>query len=516
MRTFFRSCFFFLIAPMLAGMFFAAPALAGSCNCAGSYTEFFDEYSATVPVKQLCAQSNDSAANSVSEPFTSQADCDSFAASGAGIDGAIEPQIICLYSADSSCAAFTISTVSCSTDSDCTQTQGNASCKLTPTGKRYCLFDTLAQQAYLATQHSIVGYKFDLQIKKPLLEITFPGLTFSDVQNTLDSAGYIHLPYIGEFITAMYRYVMAVISIIAVIMIIMAGARIVTSGGGEGKTESYKRIGQVVIGLVIMWGSYFILYTINPSLVNFDVLKVMYIPPIVITDEGVPDTTPIANVDYSGGATLSSNCDLTKLDTYVTQMQTFGLTPGNCLGWLKRALNGACDGKVPDILNHGGAWDVAGDASKRGNWNQCTLNGIKDGDIVLMTSVGGSKYIGVWSNFRTQTINGNQCTVADYANSPTKLDSGTIVPYSSQVFGQPTGVPPVTHIGIYYKGNIYSLLTNPTAWSVPNPATITKSVSDGSPKNWANWKGITIAGPYINNNNQEFIAGYISMGYSGH
>jgi len=44
--------------------------------------------------------------------------------------------------------------------------------------------------------------------------------------------------------------------------------------------SGYKRIGQIAIGLVILWGSYAIMYNINPELVNFKALKVKYIEPI--------------------------------------------------------------------------------------------------------------------------------------------------------------------------------------------------------------------------------------------
>ncbi len=117
-----------------------------------------------------------------------------------------------------------------------------------------------------------------LKIFKPILEINIPQLKFSDVSNTLDAQGNIHLPYIGEYISTVYKFLMVVVSIIAIIMIIVAGVKITTIGGEE-RIKSFQRIGQIVIGLFIAWGSYAILYNINPDLINFDVLKVFYIQP---------------------------------------------------------------------------------------------------------------------------------------------------------------------------------------------------------------------------------------------
>ncbi len=129
-----------------------------------------------------------------------------------------------------------------------------------------------------------------LEVKPPQLEINIPQLTFSSVTNTLDEQGYIHVPYIGEYIAAIYKFSMVVISIISIIMIIVAGAKI-TVLGGEERVNGFKKIGQIVIGLFIAWGSYGILYTINPALVNFDTIKVLYIKPIALET--------LSNSDYS-------------------------------------------------------------------------------------------------------------------------------------------------------------------------------------------------------------------------
>ncbi len=136
----------------------------------------------------------------------------------------------------------------------------------------------------------------DLQVSEPVLQIKIPQLKFTDVQNTLDEDGNIHLPWIGELIAALYKFGMAVASIIAVVMIIVQGARIVTSGGGEAKVAAYKRIGQIVVGLSMVWGSYFILYNINPDLVNFKVLKVKYIvrQPLIVSSAEEPATVGTA------------------------------------------------------------------------------------------------------------------------------------------------------------------------------------------------------------------------------
>ena len=117
------------------------------------------------------------------------------------------------------------------------------------------------------------------------LAIKIPGLNFSKLSKYADDEGYIYMPWLGEYIRAVYNFAMVAASIIAVLVIILQGIKILTSGGGDEKVESYKKIGHVVIGLAIAWGSYVILFTINPNLVQFKPMKLKYIVPTHIVEE---------------------------------------------------------------------------------------------------------------------------------------------------------------------------------------------------------------------------------------
>lgn len=84
----------------------------------------------------------------------------------------------------------------------------------------------------------------------------------------------------GEFILLMYRYLVTTASIVAAVMIVIAGFQWVTSGGNSETISSAKhRIGGALIGLLIAYLSYFILNTINPALVNFRLPQVWLIRP---------------------------------------------------------------------------------------------------------------------------------------------------------------------------------------------------------------------------------------------
>jgi len=75
--------------------------------------------------------------------------------------------------------------------------------------------------------------------------------------------------HMGEYILTVYNYAVAIVGILAVAVIIVGGLQWLTSGGSaEIITQSKKRIGGALIGLVLAYTSFFILGNINPALVN--------------------------------------------------------------------------------------------------------------------------------------------------------------------------------------------------------------------------------------------------------
>ena len=135
---------------------------------------------------------------------------------------------------------------------------------------------------------------------KPVLSIRIPGLTFSDkITSSTDAQGrtILHIPYLAQYLAAIYKFGVAIVSIVAVAMMIQQGFAIIMSGGGEGKTEAYHRIGQIIVGLFILWSSYTILYIINPDLINLRTLDVQFVDREILSERTfTPDTghAPVA------------------------------------------------------------------------------------------------------------------------------------------------------------------------------------------------------------------------------
>ncbi|TSC83952.1 MAG: Uncharacterized protein G01um101413_755 [Parcubacteria group bacterium Gr01-1014_13] len=91
---------------------------------------------------------------------------------------------------------------------------------------------------------------------------------------------------IGDFIVLMYKYMLTIASIVAAVMILIAGVQWITSGGNsEAIGSAKKRIAGALIGLFIGYMSYFVLNSINPALVNLRLPQVWMVKPISLTPE---------------------------------------------------------------------------------------------------------------------------------------------------------------------------------------------------------------------------------------
>ncbi len=119
--------------------------------------------------------------------------------------------------------------------------------------------------------------------QKPVLEMTIPGLELSTVPKIEN--GVLYLPWIAEYVASVFKYGIIVASVLAVVLIIIQGIKITISGGGEKKSEAYKTIARVIIGLIIAWSSYAILYTINPNLVRLKTLAIEVVLPEMADQE---------------------------------------------------------------------------------------------------------------------------------------------------------------------------------------------------------------------------------------
>ncbi|MBI5621731.1 M15 family metallopeptidase [Candidatus Falkowbacteria bacterium] len=156
-------------------------------------------------------------------------------------------------------------------------------------------------------------------LSAPVLEAPLPGLTLSSNVPIVEESGakYYEIPWIAEFIGALYKFGMTAVGVLAVIMIMVGGFIWLTAGGNQeniGTAKGY--ITGAIIGLIIALGSYTVLKIVNPALVNLKPIKILYVAyePLDITP-GNETSEPIAtsSVDQASIATTYGVCDSVKL-----------------------------------------------------------------------------------------------------------------------------------------------------------------------------------------------------------
>ncbi len=169
--------------------------------------------------------------------------------------------------------------------------------------------DNLVQTTFLG---------FDISMEAPELvtpetKIGIPGVFFTNITKethiTTDEFGasWLNIPFLGEFISAIYKYSVGLISLIAVMVLIISGVQIITSAGNSETISSAKhRIVSSVIAIVITAGSYTILYTVNPDLVNLKNLKILVIPQKLLEE---PEIEASETVNSDNGTHVSYQSD---------------------------------------------------------------------------------------------------------------------------------------------------------------------------------------------------------------
>ena len=108
---------------------------------------------------------------------------------------------------------------------------------------------------------------------KPVLGVDIPG--FEGFQDPVRVNGVLQVGFIGEYIAAIYRWLIGIMAVFAVIMIMVGGIQYMLQGGSQqGVTEAKQRITNALVGMVILLGSYTLLYTTNPQLTLLNAIRI--------------------------------------------------------------------------------------------------------------------------------------------------------------------------------------------------------------------------------------------------
>lgn len=150
------------------------------------------------------------------------------------------------------------------------------------------------------------------KLQVPLLQRFFPGFTAEREKIVVEEGGkeYYRFPWIGEYFVSLFRWGAWAISIIAVIMIVVAGFQWMTALGNPTKISQAKnRISDALFGLILVLGASLLLGFVNPNLTIFRPIVIEkigkirlnnWIEEVTLTDIRCPnpgDLQDISNID---------------------------------------------------------------------------------------------------------------------------------------------------------------------------------------------------------------------------
>ncbi|MBI4117544.1 MAG: hypothetical protein HY453_00450 [Parcubacteria group bacterium] len=111
-----------------------------------------------------------------------------------------------------------------------------------------------------------------LEFPTDKLSVPIPTLELSTPK---ESGGLITNTWISDYLIGFYRFSLYFVGIVGVLFLIAGGILYTTSGGDSGKIDSAKEmIFGAAMGIIIMFGSYLVLSTVNPDLVKFPGLSI--------------------------------------------------------------------------------------------------------------------------------------------------------------------------------------------------------------------------------------------------
>jgi hypothetical protein len=150
----------------------------------------------------------------------------------------------------------------------------------------------------------------------PKLQIDIPNLTFAENITAVDGPGgikYFSVPYLASYINAVYKYALGLGVLIAVIMLMYAGFRWMSSFGNTKAIEEAKTmVGNSVFGLVLLFAAFTILYYINPELPKLSALQIFAPKQEVFVSLNEEEITEQSESEAGSGPTTAREACLMK------------------------------------------------------------------------------------------------------------------------------------------------------------------------------------------------------------
>jgi len=140
------------------------------------------------------------------------------------------------------------------------------------------------------------------------VQVPIPGVTTTCVTDTGMSRDYIQ--DVGAYIAGLYKFFAGAIGILATVMVFYGGLRWLTAGGNPSRVKDAKQtISSALVAVLISLGSYLLLYTINPRLVNLRPPSLAVVNPVQQRFQTCPTTRECLSGPRLGTAcTADADC----------------------------------------------------------------------------------------------------------------------------------------------------------------------------------------------------------------
>jgi hypothetical protein len=214
-----------------------------------------------------------------------------------------------VYAVESPPEGYTKSDTRCVTDADC---QPNGKCIGAAFISKPDPGHYLQGDCYFPGAAPPAEEKYKYEPTYPSLQIPIPGIpsltNFAKVEiKGNPGERYVYIPWLSQYISAVYSWAMGIVGILATVMIIWGGIIYLTAGGTPERISTAKDyITSAIAGLLLAFGSYLLLYTINPDLVKFGAMKIKVIERVDF-EEQLSTTTADTGPDETTCAVAGKN-----------------------------------------------------------------------------------------------------------------------------------------------------------------------------------------------------------------
>lgn len=180
-------------------------------------------------------------------------------------------------------------------------------------------------------------YKLNLPIGD-LKELSAPEVTTFERDG--ETVEIIRIPWIAEYINALYKFFIVFGSIAAVIIIMIAGVGYIIAGANPQMIDrSKKMIVAAIFGLILLLGSYTVLSILNPRLINLPTIDVERTKRLDLQIGEVMCEDLLDNEEYSGKIKIVNYDKSTKCGT---EFKVEALESNTGLMFPKKCISGFC------------------------------------------------------------------------------------------------------------------------------------------------------------------------------